>query len=473
MADLLVRGSAVVTMNDDREVVRDGAVVVEDGVIADVGPSDHIDAQYDADRVVGGDDHIVVPGFINAHVHVPDILSRGYRKTRTLYDWLVNVKRPFVAAMSVRDHEIAAAKYCLESIRAGVTTFVENAGGTGTGYGSDVIEAKLDVYDVAGLRNIYAHGFLDRPPSDDFAELFDSLASRHPAIEHPTGPGYQETEAALDEVESLIETYHGTAQGRQSVWPAPFQAGGVTREGLRGAYELAERYDVMTTTHAAESPLQERGPLSTVEYLDSADYLGERTLLGHCVQVDDRDVRLLSDSGTSVSHNVAANLVLGSGVAPVPAMRQAGIPLGLGTDNACLRDAIDVLGDMRTAALTHKGSNRDPNALRAEHVLEMATIGGARAIGRASDLGSIEPGKKADLVTIDADHPHMRPRPNPVEAIVYQTKGHEVDAVVCDGTVIGGSDRAATIERAYPDLESEVRNRSERIRQRAGMDELY
>ncbi len=471
MVDRIVQNGTVVTMNATRDVIDDGAVAIDDGRIIAVGPTDEILADYDATETLDAAGHAVLPGFINVHVHVADILARGIGHNRNLHDWLYNVKRPIVGAMDPEDHAVAAALYAVESLQSGITTFVENAGGTGAGYPDDVIEAKLDVYDRAGLRNVYAHGFIDGEADDAMARYLDVQESKVPDVRHPE-PAPVTAAEALDRVESLIETHHGSADGRQHVWPAPYLAGAATKEALRGAAELAERHDVMTTTHTAETRVQERHLASSVEWLHSAGYLGERTLLGHCVHVDDRDRRLLAATDTRVAHNVVANLSLGSGVAPVPAMLDKGITVGLGTDNPCQNDHVNLLSDARIAALTHKGHHEDPGVLTAERVLEMLTRDGARAIGCGDELGSIEPGKAADVVLLDLDYPHLSPRAGIASAVVYQAIGHEIDTVVCDGEVVMDDRQVPGVEDAYPDLHDDAQAAADRAVERTGLEGL-
>jgi Cytosine deaminase and related metal-dependent hydrolases len=469
--DLLIVNGVVVTMNDDFEVIEEGAVGIQDGRIAVVGQTSKLQANHDPEHSIDAADQIVLPGLIDTHVHVSDILSRGLGKQRRLHDWIINSKRPFVAAMDAADHEIASQLYSYEAIRSGITTFVENAGATGKGYNREIIAGKMGVYDEAGIRNIYAHGFVTENPNEEMASLFATLEEKEPEVNHP--PSATVTpEKGLREVESLIEQYHGSAGGRQSVWPAPYLARSVSGEALRGAYELAETYDVMTTTHAAESEHQERYPNSTIEYLDSVDYLGERCLLGHCVQTDSRDLQLLADTDTKVAHNMAANLALASGIAPVPNMIETGITVGLGTDNACLSDIVNLFADMRMVSLAHKGHTKNPGALRARQTLQMATRDGAETIGRGNDLGSLEEGKKADLILLDLDHPHLIPTTNVYSTIVHQVQGHEVETVICDGNVIMKDSDVQSIDRSFSDLRASSVAITDEIIKRAGIDGL-
>lgn len=471
MADLVITNGSIVTMNDSRDILDEGAIVVEDNKIVDVGSTDRIEQEYTATDVIDATEHAVLPGFISTHVHVSGILLRGLGNYRNLYDWLLNVKRPGTNAMDAEDHGVAAALYSAEALSAGLTTFVENATGSGGGYDASLLKTKFDVYDAAGVRNIYAYAFADKAPSREFVASASDIAMREPDVNHILpNETVADTEEALDTVESLIEQYHGTAEGRQSVWPAPYLATIVTPEGLAGAYELAEKYDVMTTTHTAEDAYNEQSRrLSSVEYLRNAGYLGKRALLGHCVQVDEADMRTLAATDTKVAHNTLANCALGSGIAPVPTMINYGVDVAMGTDNVPNSDTINMFKHMETAAHVHKGHNRDAGAITAEKVLEMATIDAARAIGREDSLGSLEAGKLADIVLVDLDRINLTPRTYLPAALIYQTHGCEVDTVVCNGEIVYDGGRLPGLNELYDDLRSTAAEASADVIKRAGL----
>lgn len=226
----------------------------------------------------------------------------------------------------------------------------------------------------------------------------------------------------------------------------------------------------MATTHVSETPFQERNPMSSVEYLDSIGYLGERTLLGHCVYVNEADIRRLARTETKVAHNVLTNLALGDGITPVPTMCNYGVTVAMGCDNTSASDTINMVNDLRFAALVHKGQACDAGVMTAERVLEMATVDAARAIGREDDLGSLETGKLADVVLLDLDHPHLTPASDVTAAVVYQAQGFEVDTVLCNGDVVM-EDRAVP-GILYTDLEQHARRVAEDVRFRAGLDSL-
>lgn len=470
METLLITNGTVVTQNPKREIVRHGAVYVEDETITAVGPTGELTDRFDADRVIDASDHLVIPGLVNPHVHVSDILLRGSSGVdRGLYDWLFNVKQPGMAVMTTADHELAAALYCQEALCSGVTTVVENDAEVPAG-AFETMEAKFDVYDAAGIRNIYARGIRDLPTDDGFQALIDRITAREPTVDHPDQSRYVEPlDVWLDELERLYDAHHETADGRQEVWVAPVIVEGMTDEGLERTYRFATERDVMTTIHTAEAPEQAAGPLSPVEHLRNVGSLGEHALLGHCVQIDERDVRLLAETDTRVAHNIASNLALGNGFAPVPTMRAHGVPVGLGTDNSILSDTINPLADLRLAALAHRGHHTDPGVISPQDALDMVTIEAARTIRKEDELGSIEPGKRADIALLDTDHPHLTPMPNPVSALVYQALGTEFDTVICNGSVVVDDGVVTGIDAAYPDLRAQANEAATRLRDESGL----
>jgi cytosine/adenosine deaminase-related metal-dependent hydrolase len=470
MVDLLITGATVVTQNEDREVIDDGAIAIGGDEIVGVGPAAEVTDRYGADRRIEADGHLAMPGLVDVHVHVSDILLRGTcRDDRRLYDWLVNVKQPGIHAMDVEDHELAAALYCREALESGVTTFVENDAEASVG-DTETVATKMDVYERAGLRSVYGRGVRDLPPDGEYRSLIDRIAAREPVVEHPDPELYSAPiDDWLSELDDLYERYHGSANGRQSVWVAPVVVEAMSDAGLGETYRFARERDVMTTIHTAEDPMQASGTLSPIEQLRNAGSLGEHALLGHCVQIDERDVRILAETDTRVAHNIGSNTALGNGFAPVPQMRAHGVTLGLSTDNSILSDTVNPLADLRLAVLGHAGHRRDPGVLEPQSAVDMVTIEAARAMRRSDELGSIEAGKKADVALLEWDRPRLTPAPNVVTALVYQAGGLSFDTVVCDGDVVVENGVATHVDAAYPDLLERATEAADRIREASGL----
>jgi len=471
MINVLITGGRIVTQDADRTVIEDGAIAVDDDAILDVGPSAEIEANYDAEEVVDAEGCAVIPGLINAHTHVSDILLRGsFSEDRGLLDWLYNIKRPGTLAMEPAEHATAAMLYCTEAIQAGVTTFVEND--TEVIWDSpETAEAKLAVYDQSGIRNIYGAGITDRMADEQFLELIADVEARNPGVEHFSADWtVTETETAIAGVESMIASHHDP-DGRQSIWPAPVILPTTTPRALREAYRIAERADVMTTAHVAEAEAEEQGSLSSIEYLRNVGYLGERALLGHCVQIDERDVRILAETGTAVAHNFFANMRLATGFAPIVEMLDCGVTVGLGTDNADLNDTINPLGDIRAAAGAHKGYHRDPSVIPAAKAFDMLTVDAAQAIGREDDLGSLEVGKQADVAIVDLDHPHLTPAPDPVSTLVYNVQGFEIDTLLCAGEVVMADREICSFDESLSTITARAAETASAVLDRAGISE--
>ncbi len=474
MTTLLIEGGAVVTQDADRRVIQNGAVVVDGSWIDAVGPAEEIADRYDADRTIDATEKAVIPGLVNPHTHVSDILLRGRCGTdRGLYDWLFNVKQPGIAKMTSEEHELAAALYCAEAASSGVTTFVDNDAEMLLG-DFDSIEAKFDAFDASGIRSIYARGIRDLPPDEGFKKLIDRIGGRDPSVEQPDQDRYVEPfDDWLDELETLYDDYHKTADGRREIWVAPVIIEGMTDDGLRQSYQFAVDHDVMTTIHTAEAPEQASGSISPIEHLRGVGSLGEYALLGHCVHIDDRDIRMLEETDTRVAHNIASNMALGNGFAPVPTMRSQGVTVGLGTDNSILSDTVDPLADLRLAAMAHKGHHTDPGVLPAQAALDMATIEAARSIRKGDELGSLEAEKRADIAMIDMSRSHLTPAPDLIRALVYQATGRDVETVLCNGEVVVDDGNVVGVHSAYPELHERVTGAAERIAAAAGIADTH
>ncbi|GAB4384365.1 MAG: amidohydrolase [Elainellaceae cyanobacterium] len=421
----------VLTMNQERNLIEQGTILVEDDRIVAVGPSSSLEVSPGTE-VIDATGMAVLPGFINAHTHVSQILQRGGPShDRDLYDWLFNVLYPGLAAYTPEDARAAAYLFCAEAVRSGTTTIVDNED---AGQYEAIAHATLKSFQQIGIRAVYARMFFDAP-RESMSDYLNSVMAKEPAVKHVNN--IETTEQALTAIEQLIRQFHGTENGRISVWPAPSIPLVVSDKGLQQSQQIAKSNGTMWTLHLAECAIENQITWpSPTEYLYNHGLLDERLLAAHCIYMNERDLRLLRQHQVKVSTQVASNAYLGSGIAPVPDMITSGITVGMGTDDANCNDSVNLLNDMKLLSHIHRAHTRDAAVLTPEKILELATIDGARAIGMEREIGSLEVGKKADIILIDLNHPQMIPCHNLPAALVFQSYGNEVNTVMVDGKVL-------------------------------------
>lgn len=434
--DLLIEGGTVLTMDPGRTILEDGAVAVSAGRIEAVGPAAGVRGRYQPRQRINASGGLVMPGLINTHTHVIQSLLRGgLAQDRGLFDWLLNYHYAGLGSFTPDDAVLGATLYCAEAIRGGITTIVDNADERRA---DDVAVASIQTLADIGIRAIYGRMFSDRevvePP--ELGKYAEAIMRRSPNVKHATD-FVETTDEALAHVESLIRRFHGSAGGRIQVWPAPTIPNLTSEAGLMGSLELARKHDTMVTVHLSEAPIDATMfGMSSTEYLYSIGFLSPLVLAAHCVHCTDRDLRLLRSHDVKVAHNAISNLYLASGFAPVADMAALGITVGLGTDDPDCNETINMLLVMKAAALVQKAHCLDAAALTSEKVVEMATIDGARAVGMEDRIGSLETGKRADVIVVDLQQPQLQPMHHIPNALVYQAYGSEVLTTVVDGEVL-------------------------------------
>jgi 5-methylthioadenosine/S-adenosylhomocysteine deaminase len=407
--DLIVSGGIVVTMDGLRAIYEDGSVAVRGDSIVAVGPRPEIEARYQAVQTLDAQGHLVLPGFINGHTHVPMTLFRGLHDDVTLNDWLYKYIFP-AEAKNVNEEfvrwgtRLAAA----EQIRAGVTTFADMY------YFEDAIAEETE---AAGMRGVLGETFIDFPAPDNKSEM-----------------------EMLAYTERFLKRWQGDALIHAA--PAPHSIYTCSKKTLQDAAALARKYHAPILIHVAEmkkerEDSEKANGMSPVQYLEKIGVLGPDVVAAHCIFVDDADRKLLAQRGVGCVHNPSSNMMLASGVAPVPEMRAAGVAVGLGTDGpAGSNNDLNLMEEIDLAAKLAKISKMDPLALNAKSVVEMATIDGARAIHMDKEIGSLEAGKKADLVLIGLNKPHAVPMYDIYAQIAYSLKGSDVETVIIGGKVV-------------------------------------
>jgi cytosine/adenosine deaminase-related metal-dependent hydrolase len=480
VADTLIAGATILTMDPARRIVENGWIAVTGDRIEAIGYAG--DDTPRAGRVIDGRRAVVTPGFVSTHQHVIDVLLRGgLEQDRTLFDWLVNVYYAGTSAYTPEDCALAVRLNMAEAVSSGVTTITDNWGVNNGDAESRVdacAAATLETYEAVGVRVLFARMFSDVFPPE-WQRLVGTLSRKLPGKTLRMDTLLEPADRALAAIETLMGTWDGRANGRIRVCPAPIMAQIVSEEALAAAHELAERHGTVLPIHHCESPVNARVfpesgvGMSATEYLHALGLLDERTLGAHCVWLSDRDIRLLGAFGAKVAHCPSCNMFAASGISPIPRLLEAGVTVGLGTDDANANSNVSILLEMRHAALLARVGTLDASALTAEKALEMATIDGARAIGLDHEIGSLEPGKKADLVLWDTDKPHWHPRHQLPSVLVYQAHTTDVRSVMIDGRLVldegeldfaPGDELRALLERAQ--------QASEAIVERAGMQGL-
>ena len=423
MIDHLLKNGIIVTVNPDREVLFHGAVAVQGNKIVDVGESAALEAKYpDAAQVTDLEGKIVFPGFVNTHNHLFQTLLKGLGDDMVLKDWLETMTFPAATNLTREDCYLAAMLGCMEGLHSGITTMLDYMYPHPTGELSDGV--------INAMRELGIRGILGRGCMDTGAQF-----GVHPGI-------MQDVDTIEKDLRRLFETYHNSENGRIKIWVAPAAMWSNSRPLLEMLWRVTNEYKSGFTVHISETPFdrdaaEELHGKPDAELLEEMGIVGPNVLMVHCCYLTDKDIAMARKYDMKVSHNVCSNQYLSSGVADVPKMLRNGITVSLGVDGAASNNAQDMVELMKFTALQHKVATRDPLAMTAEKVLEMATIDGARALGMEDEIGSLEVGKKADLVIFDpVECPKAIPMHNPVSTLVYSASMKNIVGAMVDGKVV-------------------------------------
>lgn len=416
--DVLIHGGTIVTQDAQSRVIEGGAVALRGGaIVAVLGPDD---ALPDAARRIDATGTLVIPGLVNSHGHAAMSLLRGLADDRPVMQWLNAFIFPAEASnvdpAFVYQGTLLAA---IAMVQGGTTTFADMYY-----FEEEVARAAVAV----GIRGVLGQTVIGFP-----------------------APDYATPDAALAGAERFIASYRDHPLIVPSV--APHALYTTPLAVVKRAHELARKYDVPLQIHAAEvreedAQVREATGMGSIEALDSIGALGPGTLLHHAIWLSDADIATIARTGAGVSHNPESNMKTAAGVAPVPALLAAGIAVGIGTDGPASNNNLDLFEEMDSAAKLHKVVSGDATALPAKTVFDMATLGGARALGLADRIGSIEAGKRADIVLIDLDRPELTPMYDVYSHLVYAIKAGHVDTVLIEGRVVVEAGRVRTVDVA-------------------------
>jgi len=432
--DLVVTGGTVVTVDAAGRVIENGAVAIDGADIAAVDTAAAIAKQFHGRDTIDASGQIILPGLINTHTHAPMVLYRGLADDLPLMEWLNNYIFPAESKTVSPEFVRAGTRLAaIEMIESGTTTFADMY------YFEEEIARETR---RAGLRGVLGQTIIQFPVAD----------AKTPAD-------------ALARAEVFIKEFKGDSLITPAVAPhAIYTLDGPT---LRAARDLSRRLEVPTLIHLAESHdelrvAEERRAASPVAYLVGLGFLGPGVVGAHGVWVSDADIQVLKARNVGISHNPESNMKTASGTAPVPAYLRAGVSVGLGTDGAASNNDLDMFEAMRIAALVHKNQTVDPSAISARTALEMATIRGARVLGMDARIGSLEPKKRADLITVSVSGARQTPMYDPISHLVYVIHGDDVRNTIVNGRVLMRDRKVLTLDEGA--VIAEARAWAEKVR---------
>ena len=459
MSEYLIKNGLVVTMDQERKVITDGAVAVKGNIIKAVGKSEKLSKEYGSYEVIDAGKGVIMPGLVNAHGHMFAMYSRGLgadghgkRSTRSAYSWDID-------RLSLYDKDVckvSAELACIEMIRSGITTTQDSHY---INFHLDSVYGVAEAVESAGIRAVIGRGSWDAPgmaPEDMTEDVF----------------------GAIREGDKFIKDWNGKGDGRIHTRIEASMLAQSTDDMMKATKNLADKRGVGWATHvqyrlgtSKVDPRREKGLKKfkgrAVDYMESLGILGPSSLLIHCTHIDEVEIETLARTNTPVAHCPLANAYGGSStVTPVPEMNKKGVQVGLGTDSVATNDSLDLFQVMKMDALLHKVNSGSSSAMTAEKVLEMSTIESAKALQLENEVGSLEPSKKADLIILKRDHPGMTPSLNPVKNIVYGTGNNRpIDLMMVDGKILLQDGVVNTIDeqRVYEKVESKSRELMEKL----------
>ena len=416
--DLLVLGGTVVTMDQARRVIEDGGIAITRGRIVAIGTRAEIESRYTSRQRVNSEGKVLTPGLINGHTHIPMVLFRGLADDMDLQEWLTKYIFPAEAKNVTEQFVRVGARLGLaEMIRGGTTTYCDMY------YFEDAI---ADETVKAGVRGVLGETVIDFPVADN-KTYADGLA--------------------------YVERFVSHWKGNDLIVPAiaPHAPYTVSEEHLKAARAFSDRTGAPIVIHIAETKrevddmVKAKGA-SPVAYLDGIGFLNDRVIAAHVVWPQGTDIAILQKRGVGVVHNPQSNMKLAAGVAPVPRMLKEGVLLGLGTDGAASNNDLNMWEEMDTVAKLHKVFTGDPKVISAQQAFEFATIRGAQALHLEKEIGSLEVGKRADILVINRDTLNQIPVYNIYSDLVYATKAADVETVVINGRIVMRDRRLLTLD---------------------------
>lgn len=399
----LIKDISIIPMTADDYIIEKGYLEIAGHEIRQVAEGQAPEGGYE--RIIDGTNLVALPGLVNAHTHAAMTLLRGYADDMPLMEWLEQKIWPLEAKLTGEDVYWGTMLAIVEMIRSGTTCFADMY---------FFMDRAAEAADRTGIRALLSRGLIGVGPDG---------------------------EKALAESRELIRQWNKSDHGRVRFNLGPHAPYTCPPEYLRQVADLAGELGVGMHIHLAETASEAADSLSTygltpVAHLDSLGLFEHPVLAAHCVHLTEEDIEILARKGVRVAHNPESNMKLASGIAPVPRLLQAGVAVALGTDGASSNNNLDMMQEMHSCALLHKVNSMDPTVIPAYQALKMATVHGAQALGLADAIGTLEPGKKADLILVRVDGPHCIPRYDIIANLIYAGQASDVDTVIIDGRII-------------------------------------
>jgi 5-methylthioadenosine/S-adenosylhomocysteine deaminase len=417
-------------MDEKRRIIEDGAIMIENDRIVDLGRTSEVKKKYKPERVIDAHRKAVLPGLINLHAHLWFKLYRGAGGEWPLMERLRKVTWPVTESLTPEDVYAGAMSSILELVKSGATTITDHYYNFHKpGLADQVIRA----FEISGVRGVFVRGIMDM----GYEAIVESR------------------DHAIKEIPKQIKMWDGAADGRIRVVIGPVSPFSCSKESYEAARELADKYNVLVCTHISQTPgeveeIRKKYDKTPIEFLHDMNFTGPDALLIHCVILTDNDFRILRETESKVVHCPSINMEMGCGLTPVPRLLDEGINVGIGAEG--IRQ--DMMAELRFEALWQRAHNMNPNVLPSKKILEMATLNGAKALGLENEIGSLEIGKKADIILIDLNKPYFVPLFDIMTRIPLVTIGDDVDTVIIDGEIIVENrtfkklDEAEVLERA-------------------------
>ena len=412
MSTILIKNGNIVTMDSERRII-EGNIFIKNDRIEYIGA----ESNFEADNIIDAGGNAVIPGFVQTHIHLTQSLLRGQADDLELMDWLKKRIWPLEAAHTAESNYISAKLGIAELIKGGTTTLVDME----TVHHTD---SSFQAIFETGIRALSGKCMMDY------------------GHDIPVGI-FEKTEDSLAESLQLLKKWHMKDSGRIRYAFAPRFVVSCTEELLVKVGDYAKEYNVMVHTHASENRKEceivekDRG-MRNIEYIHKIGLTGKNLILVHCIWLSENEMKILADTGTQVVHCPGSNMKLASGIAKIPELLDMGVNVSLGADGAPSNNNLDMFREMRLAALLQKTRLLSPTVMTANTVFEMATIGGAKAVGQENDIGSLEIGKKADLAIINLDEIHMTPAADAdiVSSLVYCASASDVLTTIVNGKIL-------------------------------------